>query len=407
MKDRRRTDRLRGMQSSPSQDGSALVLALICALLLTLVSFEVAHTTRIEAFINNNIEVDAKLDVACRAGLEKGLALLREDRQQTEVDSQNDAWFNLTVDSELIEADVASDEFLLDDEAWDEEESDTELLIEIFDESAKFNLYLLLVDDAGESRKRRERLANVIDKFREDTEYDVSFPEGMEIADQINELLRRTQDNPYNNLPKPLTKSERTLSMLQEVLYVDGIDKNMLFDLTEDEGERLVPGLYRYITIWSDMQTNINTADEAALAGLFEPNETFLTERILNYREQAAEERERENFSDLNTTADEEAEEDPTGGAPFSQISELREKVDGMTQETYNAIRNYITVQSEVFSIYVTARRGLIRRTKMFVVRRSESGFRILYEKLVDFPYLIDRQSVEDASQNEVDLKGF
>lgn len=407
MKDGGLGDRLMGMNQSTRQSGSALVLALICALLLTLVSFEVAHTTRIEAFINNNIEVDAKLDVACRAGLEKGLALLREDRQQTEIDSQNDTWFNLNIDSELVEADVAADEFMLDDNSWSEETNDTELMIQIFDESAKFNLYLLLVDDASESRRRRERLANVIDKFREDTDYDVSFPEGMEIADQIAELLKRTKDNPYNNLPKPVTKAERTISLTEEVLYVDGIDKSMMFDLTESEGERLVPGLFRFITVWSDLQTNINTADLAVLSGLFTPGDAFLAERIINYREQFAEDYESENFSDLNTSVDEDQEEDPTGGAPFSQISEMREKVDGITQETYNDIRNYLTVQSEVFSIFVTARRGLIRRTKMFIVRRNEQGFRILFEKLVDFPYLMDTEDVESASEAEADLKGF
>ena len=47
-----------------AESGSALVLALIAALLLFIVSFEVAHTTRIESFIAHNVEVGAHTVIA-------------------------------------------------------------------------------------------------------------------------------------------------------------------------------------------------------------------------------------------------------------------------------------------------------------------------------------------------------
>ena len=47
------------MQTQRREEGSALVLGLIAAFLLLIVSFEVAHTSRIESFITYNIDTPA------------------------------------------------------------------------------------------------------------------------------------------------------------------------------------------------------------------------------------------------------------------------------------------------------------------------------------------------------------
>ena len=399
--------------SRRNEGGSALVLALIAAFLLFIVSFEVSHAVRIESFIHQNLEVDTKLEVACRAGLEKALAILREDRQQTEIDSTNDAWWTLIVDSELIESDLASDEFLFDDTrsyAGIDDEYDTELIIQIFDESAKFNVYNLLEDDALEERKAREKFANVIDKFRQDFEEDMSYSDGLDLASQIVTFLQRTQENPYLNVPKPLTKSDRTLAVLGELLYVDGITPAMMWDLPDEEGTGIIPGLYRFVTIWSDLQININTGELPAIAGLFENKDVEIAERIIQFRTDKAEEDARtENYVSETGSFDPNAaeEEDPTGGAPFTQINELREADVGITQEIYNEISKFITVQSSVFTVFVTAKRGLIRRTKMWVIRRTEAGPRIQLERLVEFPYFINGESLSDAEDLASENAGY
>lgn len=394
------------------EGGSALVLALIAAFLLLIVSFEVAHTTRIETFITANIEDDTKLEVGCRSGLEKALAILREDRQQTEIDSQQEAWWTLTSET-LTEEDVASDEFLYDDpyrslSADSETERATNLLIEIFDESAKWNLYLLNVEDDLKKRERIDSLANVIDRFREETDGDVTFGDAREMAAEIAAYVGRSEDRPYRDTLLPPVKKPGTLLDLSELLYVEGVTPDVLWDRLSDDGERVIPGLYRFVTIWSDLQININTAEHAALAGVFDPKDVHLAERILEHRDEVSEERERESSFQRSRREREESERsgdtgvDPTGGAPFTQISDLNEKVDGMTQEVYNKISSYVTVQSSVFSVFVTAERGehgLFRRTKCWVVRRSEMGFQILQEKLVDFPYLVDPERRESAEE--------
>ncbi len=391
------------------QSGSALVLALIAALLLMIVSFEVAHTTRIEAFIAHNIELDARLDVACRAGLERALGRLREDRQKTEIDSQNDSWFELYVDTALIEADVAGDEFLVAEESeeygGDDSERETRLYIETFDEAAKYNVYNLLVEDEPERRKRRENFANLIDYFRLDSDWDLAYSDGLEIARELETFLDRNEDRPYHGIPKPPTKQDRTLTDVSELLYVRGLGPERMWDQVDEDGETVVPGLWRYLTVWSDLQVNINTADTAVLSSLFGPAEAFLAERIVEFRTRDAEEQDRtgDRFSETRSFSGEDETEDPTGGAPFTQINELREKVEGINQETYNAIAPYLTVQSQVFSIVVTAERGHTRRTKLWVVRRSPQGFRILLERPVSFPYFLNEESLEQAEERSAD----
>ncbi|HGY91647.1 MAG TPA: hypothetical protein ENK43_10800 [Planctomycetes bacterium] len=384
-----------------NEEGSALVLALIAVFLLLIVSFEVAHTSRIETFITKNVEVDAQLEAACRSGLERALAILREDRQNTELDSTNDAWHALFVDNELTPADVASEEFLLDDEG--EEEEQVTLYIEMFDENAKFNVFRLAT---RAERKRREdvrRFAELIDRFRDEwSDFDLGAADGQEIGDQILSFITRDEDKPFGTLPTPPTKKPGGMNDVAELLYIPGIDPSILWDQTTNEGETLVPGLFRFVTIWTDMQVNINTAPLPVLASLFEPKNVFLAERIIDARDNAEEEREREESSLINQFEESrgENEPDPTGGAPFTQIADLRDKVEGIGDEVYSKLAPWITVQSDVFSIFVTAEKGLLRRTKMWVVKRGESGFQILMERPVDFPYFIPPDRMEKGEQD-------
>ena len=388
------------------QSGSALILALIAALMLMIVSFEVLHTSRIEGFIAQNIEIDAQLEVACRAGLERALARLREDRQQTEIDSQNDVWYGLYVDTELIEADVAGEEFMAQDDYEGEEgERETRLYIETFDEAAKYNVYMLLNDDNQVSRDRRERFGNLIDYYRDEFETDLATSDGTEIANEIASFLRRSSERPYQGMEAVPTKQEGTLLDLSELLHVRGVMPSRMWDYIDEDGNTIVPGLWRYLTVWSDLQVNINTAEIPVLASLFTRDEAFLAERIVDFRNEDAEEKERTagRFSETGTFGDGDETEDPTGGAPFTQINELREKVEGINQETYNKISPYLTVQSSVFSIVVTAERGLVRRSKMWVVRRTPDGFRILLERPVDFPYFLDDEQLEEAEERSAE----
>ena len=391
------------------QSGSALILALIAALLLMIVSFEVSHASRIEAFIAHNIEIDARLDVACRAGLERGLARLREDRQTTEIDSKNDLWYELSVDTELIEADVAGQEFGVVEESseygGDDSERETRLYIETFDESAKYNVYNLLIKDEGERRKRRENFANLIEYFRADSDGDLSYSDGLEIARELESFLDRSDEQPYHEVKKPPTKQERTLLDTFDLLYVRGLGPERMWDYLDEDGETIVPGLWRYLTIWSDLQVNINTAEVPVLTTLFSPAEAQLAERIEEYRVDQAAEKEHEDkrYSETKSFSGEDKTEDPTGGAPFTQINELREKVEGVNQETYNAVSPYLTVQSNVFTILVTAERGHTRRSKLWVVRRTPQGPRILLERPVDFPHFIDSQALEDAEERSLE----
>jgi type II secretory pathway component PulK len=398
-------------QSDPS--GAALVLAVIAILLLLLITFEVIHTSRVEEFITHNIEVDSRLEAACQGGLEVALAKLREDRQKTEIDSEYDSWAQLIVHSDLRESDIAKDEFLYLEEEdefsqWTDEEDGVLLTIEVQDESAKFNIYLLMTDDAQKERQRIEQLANVLDRFRDELPEDISYGDGEGLAGGINSFLRRTLDSPDRDSPKAPTKSDRTLTSIFELAYSGGITPELLYDRLDESREIVIPGLFRYLTIWSDMQININTASIATLSGLFENKDSYLAERIVDHRIEHNDETEA-GRDDAATTGsfDPNAEsDDPTGGAAFTQISDLTEHVDELTQGIFGKIQPFVTVQSSVFTIFVTAELGQVRRTKMYVIRRSPEGFRKLSERLVNFPYYLSRDQLEEADERNAEELG-
>jgi type II secretory pathway component PulK len=395
-------------RSIESQRGVALLMALIAVFLLVIITFEVEQTLRVEQFITSNFEVDTKLDLACYGGLEVALARLREDRQQTEIDSLYDSWYKLIVHQELIEADVAGEEFLyLEDRERPRggsrvDDQQTTLLIKIFDESAKFNVYRLVSDDQDELKKAKESFANVLDRFRADDQSDLAYNAGQQIGDVVASFLKRSAEQPFRSeTPNPPVKKLGTLTCLHELLYTQAITPAMLWDRLDERGERVIPGLFRFITIWSDMQINVNSAEPAALAGLFSSTDAYLADRIAEFRDEFAEqaEREKDDVSKTGTFDDDKDKQkkDPTGGAPFEQTNDLKEKVEGITQDVYNEMSKYATVQSSVFSVFVTAKRGLQRRTKMWVVRRTEQGPRILFSSPVTFPYFLGAEEVEEA----------
>lgn len=401
------------MHERTDQSGAALVLAVIAILLLLLITFEVIHTSRVEEFITHNIEVDSRLEAACQGGLEVALANLREDRQKTEIDSEYDSWAQMIIHSELRESDIAKDEFLFleqEDEfdQWSEEEDGVLLTIEIQDENAKFNVYLLGTDDAQKEKKRVEMLANVIDRYREELPDDLSFGDSEVLAAGINAFLRRTLEMPDRDAPKAPTKSSRTLTSVFELAYSAGMSPEILYDRLDENREVVIPGLFRYLTIWSDMQININTASVATLSGLFENKNSFLAERIVEHRLEHDDDTD-ESRDDATTTGsfDPNVEaDDPTGGAAYSQISDLTDNVDELTQGIYNEIQPFVTVQSNVFTIFVTAQLGQVRRTKMFVIRRSPEGFRKLSERLVNFPYYVSEDQLEAAEERNAEEMG-
>lgn len=393
---------------SAGQRGVALMMALIAVFLLIIVTFEVEQTVRTEEFITTNCEIDTKMELGCTAGLEVALAKLREDRQQTEIDSLFDSWGPLIVHQDLREEDVANEEFLYlneDRPNFSKGDEQSVLYVKIFDEAAKFNIYLLLAQDPEQQRRRKEMFSNLIDRFRADTRYDMDYGQGQELADRIITLLKRTTDQPVDNMPVPPVKAAGTLTDTSELRYTRIIPPEIFYDLPDPENyDRIIPGLYRYLTVWSDMQININTADAAGMAGIFANEDVALVDRIMEYRAQVdddyKDEKSRKDSLDPKGSSKSEKEPpNPAGGAPFEQTNDLKEKVDGISNDVYNRISQFTTVQSNVFSVYVTAKRGIYQRTKMWVVRRTEQGPRILFERLVNYPYLIDPRELEESTK--------
>ncbi|MHC4472446.1 MAG: type II secretion system protein GspK, partial [Planctomycetota bacterium] len=153
-----------------------------------------------------------------------------------------------------------------------------------------------------------------------------------------------------------------------------GFTREMFYDQTpedeEEEEEEEIPGLYRYLTLWSQGKINLNTADRPVVRALFDSRDDDLAERLLEWRDQEAEEQ----------PEDADPDDEPAKNA-LESIDDLK-KIDGFDQAALT--RNRLTADTVAFSgsrfsIHLLAEStdGL-RRQERYVIDRNPVGFRTL-----------------------------
>jgi general secretion pathway protein K len=227
----------------------ALILTLLVAVILTVVVLEFNYMMRVHATLSGNLADDLKVETDARAGVEMAKAILLNDM-----------------------TDDIKEGFLIDslDEEWAEEiaieEQTAEIQTVITDEMAKFNLNRLVNKVTAESETEALNLY-MIDNVRrlfELLELDPNLVYG--IVDWID---RNDDEEPfgaealhYKLLDPPITCKNGPLDSLEELLYIEGFDAEILY------GEGELPGLEEFVTVCGkeDGRININTARAEVVA---------------------------------------------------------------------------------------------------------------------------------------------
>lgn len=285
-----------------------------------------------------------------------------------------------------------------------------QLRIQVVDEDSKFNVLLLASEDELEADFAKEQLIRLLDLCREDTEADIDRTSAEEMAEDIYDHMRQRQNsiladpvlittNPENeDLGFPLS--------VREFAALKSFNLGMFRDFRDSEGN-VVHSLSTFLTVWTSLTSasavlsemggavgtnlapgdsppedseetggegantaangggfavNINTAPVAVLKCLFEDRDVPLRfwDDVVEYRNLEEKDDEEENS--------EEEEQDPPldefgeeiiERKIFDDLGELAEvdSFERLDDEMKPLVESRLRTTSDVYSIYITARR--------------------------------------------------
>jgi len=417
--------------------GVALILTLLILTLLVIIVFQVSYTTKVDIRLAKNRLDTTVLQYATDGVLTRAMAYIQADASENQWDARGDLWESASF--EAMAGEGGSD-YDYEGDPWggdsESEEGRVELDVVITDEDRKLNLGLLAArpEPAPEPRSSRDRnrdrndrntganaertggrqprnrkaeeeqrekvfdaLISILVEFRDGTTFDLTGTESRQIAEAIRDWVTRpAESRDDSELPHPPTLDPPMLS-IDELLMVEGVTEDLLFDfLDPDDEEVVIPGLLNFVTIWSSGLVNINTAPPVVLRGFFERDKKKLVDDILEYRDEYEEpEDERDRDRDRRRRERESGSEEAETPGIFKETSELQSN-NILDNEDYQALLPFISTQSSVFSVHVTASRGKVElRTRAIVRRVNGRVYPVFYERRKDKP-LFGRDLEED-----------
>jgi type II secretory pathway component PulK len=376
-----------------------LILALIIVFLMTVLASDITQVSMVEYEASANVGKLTRLNYALEAALEVAKAHLVQDGIDTDIDSLGDSWsqpIKLTLGGESAES--------VEERASETPPGGIEVTIEIEDEERKWPIALTNLGNDAQIRKRREFLAAVIDSYRENYGgYDLDRGMADRYAEAISAFLAR-KENDGGLVPRPTTKSEMHILNIADLSLIKELDDKTLFDEIDEKGD-MVPGLLRYLTIWTDLKVNINTAPLPVLRGLFRPEDRNSAETIYNHRNAQTDEKEKKKQSTearLEEQTKGKEDEDRTGGAIFEKVSDIQ-KIEGIAARTFTEASGMMAVASKTFSVWATAELGPMSRTRHWVLRREGARIVMFLAETVDQDF---RPRYRKARADEEDAEG-
>lgn len=400
----------------PGEEGTVLVLSLIVIAFMAILVIDTHNVAQVELVAASNADVQLRLEYACRGGYQLAEAYLRQDQVDSpETDSLVDQWADPNGFDRTFDPEEAVGSFSDSGQGGDEEESDKlKVRFVIEDEERKWPLALLLVNNEATQKRRVGSLKNVIDEFRDGTSFDVDEGTADQVANMIYQFLKRTEDDgAFAPTPRAKTKSGMVLD-ITDLSLLPGLSAELLFDQVDlgnstEEETRIAKGLMHFLSPWTDLVINVNTAPKAVLRGLFRgdrPSEYGVADDIFLHREDAsgelssrlAEDRAADRAGSDARSQPTSGEEEPTPGSVFTQVADVEEAVVTMTPALFNETRNLMTVQSKVYTIWVEAHLKKSKRMRRYVVRREGARYELILSELVSYP--VYRTRIADVNEH-------
>ena len=385
-------------------------MAFLMIILLYAIVFQLSYGTKADLRVAENDVTTTQMDMAIESALQEVYDMLKQDAAPAEGEGEAAAGAGPPAGAGAPAVGGAGQEEQPSDsrmDSWGRPQrstiGDIELRILVQDEDGKMNVLQLLFEDEDESEKALERLARLIDYFRDGSTVDVDRSEALRIAQVMREHLR----NRLNSvLPRAKQMSdiednrERALPMtLKEFEVLERLNPSLFRDFRDERGD-IVHALGSYLTVWTSVQqgsskedasgeqgngssgeqdvnaaasaqgndpnwgvcVNLNTAPVAVLKSLLDDRSVApgFWDSVVEYRnlEKQEEEGEEGETDDSEPQLDEYGEE-IVEREIFDTLEEV-EDVDGWERLDDGAkgdVRSLLCVRSHVFSIYITARR--------------------------------------------------
>lgn len=403
----------RSANARHARKGSALLMAFLMIILLYAIVFQLSYGTKADLRVAENDVTTTQMDMAIESALQEVYDMLKQDAAPAEGEGEAAAAGSgppagagaPAAGGEGQEEQPADSRM----DAWGRPQrstiGDIELRILVQDEDGKINVLQLLFEDEAESEKALERLARLIDFFRDGSTVDVDRSEAIRIAQVMREHLR----NRLNSvLPRAKQMSdlednrERALPMtLKEFEVLERLEPSLFRDFRDERGD-IVHSLGSYLTVWTSIQqgsskeqaageqggaaeqganaggngqgneqgndpnwgvcVNVNTAPVAVLKALADDRTVSprFWDSVVEYRNLEKKEEEGAEGEEVNSEPQlDEYGEEIVEREIFDTLAEV-EDVDGWDRLEDGAkddVRALLCVRSHVFSIYVTARR--------------------------------------------------
>jgi type II secretory pathway component PulK len=362
---------MRARIESPSEGekGIALVLVLLVLLLTSVLALEIKSS----AFLYSKLARNKRDDFLMQQAMDGQIVILKEvllyDSKENQIETLGDVW---NQDRYTNFQKGPSEEDQQSDQPREEPVSSREYqtTAKIEDENRKFPLQNLEVTDDAQRKIWETIFIRLLVHYREnDGAHAISQSDAESCLQNLKEWIARPKDD--HGIPRPATATDgHVLVTPDELLMVKGFTRDMFYDLPPDhEGEEVIPGLYHYLTLWSDGRVNLNTADPAMVRAMFTDQDQDLAENFLAWREEDAE-KQPEN-------ADPDA--DPKKNA-LKAAQDLA-NVDGFDAEAIqrNNLATTTVFAGNVFSIdMIGEASGGLRRQQRWIIQRNSEGCKTL-----------------------------
>jgi len=247
--------------------GIALIMTILIISLIVALTLQFNKSMRSNLVAAVNLRDGVKLGCIARSGFNGALAVLHEDASSGNVDTLREDWAHTKLFSESSPSLFNEGRFI----------------VEITDLSGKIQLSQLVDKDGNYNSTQKDLLI----RFMNFPEFDLDPEEVENIVDAIkdwidtdNETTRFGAENAYyQTLEKPYPCKNAPIEFLEELLFVRGITKELLYG----SGEK--PGISQYLSPHGNGKININTADLLILRSLSDDIDQERAEDMVAYRE--------------------------------------------------------------------------------------------------------------------------
>ncbi len=421
-----------------SEEGIALIVALIVTIILVAITLQFSYTTTIDLKLVRNQSRDIRSFFAARGGITLAKAHLQDDlldEGESGSDSYHDEWAGAAPLPDETESSLEQEDLLgYEGGSFHQNIGETALEYRIRDEDGKIcinNLALeeLKLQSGGESEEAPEGdegpggelkpgekdpgKEKPDDKNPPDNSGKKGELDPKKMAEERVEFTKKLLQSVLMQLGLDDAQAEGIVYAMEEdapfhsvreLARYDGLTPEILNGYTDDYGYE-VKGLVDLLTVYSRGTVNVNTAAREVLVAMltekYESDAESFADAILEYRapnleileEEAAEKEEEEKNPPPPTSDDdeeleeeeEEEEEEPAGGV-FNTLDDLAKEIPGLeaifgggeqdepSLKAGRALKRHLGVKSRFFQVVVIAGDDPYRMEYRFVLRRGSSG---------------------------------